>query len=91
MVQRHLKGARLVKALNNLDFHHLGNGARPSGATDRWSLPIAGDDSEAKAEVAKFMDTIGYDAVDCGTLAESWRMEANTPVYVLPYLSEPQG
>jgi hypothetical protein len=29
------------------------------------------------------------DAVDCGTLANSWRFEPNTPVYVLPYLGEP--
>jgi hypothetical protein len=35
------------------------------------------------------MDAIGYDAVDCGTLAESWRIEPNTPVYVLPYIGEP--
>jgi predicted dinucleotide-binding enzyme len=89
MVQRHLSGARLVKALHNLDFHHLGNGVRPSGAADRWALPIAGDDADAKAEVAKFMDVIGYDAVDCGTLADSWRIEPNTPVYVLPYVGEP--
>jgi predicted dinucleotide-binding enzyme len=34
MVQRHLKGARLVKALHNLDFHRLGNGALPAGAAD---------------------------------------------------------
>ncbi len=89
MVQRHLEGARLVKALHSLDFHHLRNGARPAGDPERWALPIAGDDADAKAQVAKFMDAIGYDAVDCGSLAESWRMEPNTPVYVLPYLGEP--
>jgi hypothetical protein len=67
----------------------LGNEARPSGAADRWALPIAGDDADAQAEVAKFMDAIGYDAVDCGTLAESWRLEPNTPVYALPSVGEP--
>jgi hypothetical protein len=35
------------------------------------------------------MDAIGYNAVDCGTLADSWRIEPNTPVYVLPYVGEP--
>jgi|GEM_PF-3028796 len=35
------------------------------------------------------MDMIGFDAVDCGTLAESWRIQAATPVYVLPYVGEP--
>jgi predicted dinucleotide-binding enzyme len=89
MVQRHPNGVRLVKALHNLDWIRLGNGARPTGAPDRWALPIAGDKADAKAEVAKFMDTIGYDAVDCGTLADSWRIEPGTPVYVLPYQGKP--
>jgi hypothetical protein len=89
MVQLHLKGAHLVKAFYNLDFHHLGNGPRPAGAPDRWALPIAGDDAHAKAEVAKFMDAVGFDAVDCGTLAESWRIQQATTVYVLPYVGEP--
>jgi len=35
------------------------------------------------------MDVIGYDAVDCGTLVGSWRIEPNTPVYALPYVGEP--
>jgi predicted dinucleotide-binding enzyme len=34
-------------------------------------LPIAGDDAAAKAEVARFMDAIGYDAVDIGRLTDS--------------------
>jgi predicted dinucleotide-binding enzyme len=85
--QNAVKGARLVKALHNLDYCHLGNGARPAGDPGRWALPIAGDD--AKAEVVKFMHAIGYDAVDCGTLAESWRIEPNMPLYVLPYVGDP--
>jgi 8-hydroxy-5-deazaflavin:NADPH oxidoreductase len=35
------------------------------------------------------MDAVGFDAVDCGTLAESWRIQQATPVYVLPYVGEP--
>src|SRR5262249_51796932 len=73
----------------NLDFHHLGNGPRPAGDPERWALPIAGDDAQAKADVANFMDAVGFDAVDCGTLADSWRIQAATPVYVLPYVDEP--
>jgi 8-hydroxy-5-deazaflavin:NADPH oxidoreductase len=30
---------------------------------------------------------VGYDAVDIGTLAESWRSEPATPVYVQPYFA----
>jgi 8-hydroxy-5-deazaflavin:NADPH oxidoreductase len=88
MVQRHLTGAHLFKAFYNLDFHHLGNGPRPAGDPERWALPIAGDDGLAKTEVAKFMDVVGFDAVDCGTLADSWRIQAGIPAYVLPNVGE---
>jgi hypothetical protein len=47
--------------------------ARPAGATDRSALPIAGDDPTAKAAVRAFLDAIGYDTVDAGTLATGGR------------------
>ena len=86
LVQRQLAGARLVKAFNSIDFRHLFTLARPSGAPDRSALPIAGDDQAAKAEVAQLLDALSYDAVDIGALADSWRTEPGTPVYVQPYL-----
>ncbi|MFC3996393.1 NADPH-dependent F420 reductase [Nocardiopsis sediminis] len=85
LVQRHLSGARLVKAFNNIDFNSLLTLARPAGADDRTALPIAGDDPAAKAEAARLLDALGYDAVDIGPLADSWRSEPGTPVYTRPY------
>ncbi|MFF0175020.1 NADPH-dependent F420 reductase [Micromonospora profundi] len=87
LVQRHLAGSRVVKAFNNITYLSLGKLARPAGDPDRSALPIAGDDIAAKAEVAALLDTLGYDAVDIGTLADSWRSEPNTPVYVQPYFA----
>ncbi len=92
LVQRHLPGSRVVKAFNNADFHRLLTLARPSGAPDRSALPIAGDDAAGKDQVAQLMDALGYDAVDIGTLADSWRSEPGSPVYVQPYLpARPEG
>ncbi|MFI5682100.1 oxidoreductase, partial [Streptomyces cellulosae] len=34
------------------------------------------------------LDILGYDAVDIGTLADSWRSEPGTPVYCKPYFGE---
>ncbi|MFJ2115982.1 MULTISPECIES: NADPH-dependent F420 reductase [unclassified Streptomyces] len=85
LVQRHLAGSRVVKACNTIDFRRLFTLARPSGADDRSGMAIAGDDPAAKAEVARLLDLMGYDAVDIGTLADSWRSEPETPVYVQPY------
>lgn len=86
LIQQHLPGAKLVKALHNLDFHHLFTNARPRRHAERTTLPIAGNDVGAKQAVTEFMETIGYDALDVGTLADSWKIEPGTPVYVLPYV-----
>jgi len=85
LLQRDLPEAQVVKVFNNIFFRHLGSLARPHGAADRSALPIAGDSAAAKAAVAAFLDSIGYDAVDAGSLADSWRQEAGTPVYATPY------
>jgi 8-hydroxy-5-deazaflavin:NADPH oxidoreductase len=74
---------------NNIAAGLLGSLARPAGAADRTALPVAGDDAGTKAVVVAFLDAIGYDAVDAGTLAESWRQEKDTPVYGTPYAGGP--
>ncbi|WP_433060100.1 NADPH-dependent F420 reductase [Dactylosporangium sp. CS-033363] len=85
LLQEHLTGARVVKGFNNIWYQNLHDLARPAGADDRAALPIFGDDEQAKQEARAFLDGIGYDAVDGGTLADSWRAERDTPVYVSPY------
>jgi hypothetical protein len=85
LLQQHLGSARVVKCFNNIYYKHLLALARPAGAADRSALPIAGDDASARATVAAFLDTLGYDAVDAGGLAESWRFERDMPAYGVPY------
>jgi hypothetical protein len=75
----------VVKVFNNIFFKHLASLARPHGAQDRSALPIAGDSAAAKAAATAFLDAIGYDAVDAGSLADSWHQEPGTPVYGTPY------
>jgi 8-hydroxy-5-deazaflavin:NADPH oxidoreductase len=85
LLQRQLPDSQVVKVFNNIFFKHLRSLARPPGAADRSALPIAGDDAAAKAAVTAFLDSIGYDAVDVGPLADSWRQEPGTPAYGSPY------
>jgi predicted dinucleotide-binding enzyme len=85
LVARHLSGARVVKGFNNIFYRHLAELARPDGVPDRSAIVIAGDDQDAKKSAAEFLDAIGYDAVDAGSLAESWRFEPGTPAYGLLY------
>lgn len=84
-LQGQLPGAEVVKVFNNIFFKHLRSLARPAGAADRTYLPIAGDDAAGRAAVTEFLDSIGYGAVEAGTLAESWRQEPGTPAYGGPY------
>jgi 8-hydroxy-5-deazaflavin:NADPH oxidoreductase len=93
LLQQHLKGASVVKVFNNIYYAHLLSLSRPATASDRSYLPISGDDAAAKAAVTEFLDSIGYGAVDAGSLAASWRQEPGTPVYGPPYgeFSDPQG
>ncbi|MEV4509125.1 NADPH-dependent F420 reductase [Dactylosporangium sp. NPDC049525] len=85
LLQRHLPEARVVKGFNNIWFEHLRTLARPAGSADRSALPIAGDDAAAKQAVTELFDSLGFDAVDAGPLAENWRTQRDTPVYVRPY------
>ncbi len=85
LLQRDLPGAAVVKVFNNIFYKHLQSLARPAGDPSRSFLPIAGDDAAAKSAVTAFLDSIGYGAVDAGTLADSWRQEPGTPVYGPPY------
>ncbi|MER5428941.1 NAD(P)-binding domain-containing protein [Streptomyces sp. NPDC002588] len=89
LVQRHLAESRVVKACNNIFFISLLALARPSGSRERSALPIAGDHPDAKADVTALLDVLGYDTVDIGTLADSWRSQPGTPVYVTPYFPGP--
>lgn len=88
LIQRHLARSRVVKAFNTITPHQIVTLARPANAPDRSALPLAGDSAAAKATVTELLDLLGFDAVDIGPLAESWRSEPNTPVYVQPYLGE---
>ncbi|WP_369179637.1 NADPH-dependent F420 reductase [Streptomyces mutabilis] len=87
--QQLLPGALLVKAFNNILAHHIPQLARPAGARDRSALPIAGNDPDAKARATELIGRLGFDAVDAGTLGESWRFEPEAGAYTRIYLADP--
>jgi len=91
LVQSLLPGSTVVKAFNNINYRHLGSLQRPTGSAERSVLPIAGDDADAKARVSAFLDSVGYDAYDTGSLADSWRFDVGTPAYGAPYNTDTTG
>ncbi|MCX8526370.1 NAD(P)-binding domain-containing protein [Chryseobacterium formosus] len=71
----------LVKVFNNIlegTLKHKGTAARTEG---RIAISIAGDNDEHKKVVTQIVDITGFDTVDGGTLAESWRQQPGTPAY----------
>jgi predicted dinucleotide-binding enzyme len=75
----------VVKAFNNIAAPHLQESGKPAGAAGRIALPVAGDDAAAKAVVMGLVDEIGFDAVDAGTIDESWRQQPGTPAYGMDF------
>lgn len=88
LLQAHLPESFVVKGFNNITNKHIEALARPSGDPERSVLVIAGDDADAKKTVTAFLDSIGWDALDAGPLAEGWRFQRDTPAYGLPYFAE---
>ena len=78
-------GRPVVKTFNNIYADHLLRKGQPAGTPGRIALPVAGDDSEAKATVIKLLDELGFDGVDAGTIDESWRQQPGTPVYAADF------
>ncbi|WP_420971106.1 NADPH-dependent F420 reductase [Bradyrhizobium sp. B120] len=83
-VQRQL-GRPVVKAFNSIIAGHLLNKGRPAGGVGRVALAVAGDDAQAKATVMRLVEEIGFDAVDAGTIEQSWRQQPGSPGYLKDY------
>jgi len=76
-------GRPVVKVLNSIVSKAFAEAGRPTGSSDRVALPISGDNPKAKEIVAQLIDRIGFDSVDAGTIAESWRQQPGSPVYCI--------
>lgn len=76
-----LLGVPVFKVFNGIYWKHLLESGVPRGAAGRIALPVAGDDPAGKKIVMDLVNEIGFDAVDAGSLAESWRQQPATPVY----------
>src|SRR5258708_16938195 len=74
-------GWPVVKVLNTAIAKALAEAGRPAGSRDRVAFPISGDNPKAKEVVAQVIDQIGFDTVDSGTIADSWRQQPGSPAY----------
>jgi len=84
-VAEHLGSDHVYKVFNGIWWKHLLESGQPAGTPNRIALPIAGADGPAKDQVFALIDELGFDPVDGGTLADSWRQQPGTPVYGKDY------
>ncbi|ACZ21134.1 predicted dinucleotide-binding enzyme [Sanguibacter keddieii DSM 10542] len=81
VVQEHLGGAVVVKALNHMGYHDLDEGPRPAGAPGRRAIAVAGDDRAAVTRVATLVDSLGFDTVDAGSLHDSISLQPHAEAF----------
>ena len=82
LLQRHLPTSKVVKAFNHIMAAHLTAHSQPAGTPGRRALAVVGDDAEARATVARLVDSFGFDPVEVSPLSEGWRLQRATPAYV---------
>ncbi len=84
-VAERLDAEPVYKIFNGIYWKHLLERGVPAGTPGRIALPIAGAEGPAKETVFALVDELGFDPVDGGSLAESWRQQPGTPVYGKDY------
>lgn len=81
-------GRPVVKAWNAIGSGSLADKGRPRGSHDRIAIPVAADDDRHREVAMVLVDATGLDAVNAGTLAESWRQQPGTPCYCTDLTAE---
>jgi 8-hydroxy-5-deazaflavin:NADPH oxidoreductase len=71
----------VIKAFNNVVADSLLHKGLPKGSNNRIALPVSGNNDPAKHIVIALLGMMGFDALDVGSLSESWRDQPGTPAY----------
>lgn len=71
----------VVKAWNSILEGSLATRGHPPGDEARSALPVAGNEAAAKLLAMYLVELTGFDAVDGGSISESWRQQPGSPAY----------
>ena len=81
LIQEHLKDSKVAKGFNHILAAEITTTGAPTGIENRRALATASDHEDAAALVTRLYDEFGFDTVNIGPLAESWRVERDRPAY----------
>lgn len=84
MLQEHLPESKVAKGFNHIKSDSILTDGTAAGTPGRRALATASDFPEGSALVTRLYDEFGFDTVDIGPLADSWRVERDQPAYVVP-------
>lgn len=87
-LQRALSTARVVKAVNHVAYKDLAGGAREEGSEHRIGIAIAGDDDQAVSAVAQWVESLGFDPVIAGRLADTYGWQPGGEIFGLARSAE---
>lgn len=81
-------GRPIAKAWNAIGSDSFAQRGRPPGSPGRIAIPVAADSERDRNVAMALVEDSGLDAVDAGTLAESWRQQPGAPAYCTDLTSE---
>jgi len=81
-LQRHLVESQVAKGFNHIMAADITTDGHPASSPERRALATSSDFEEAAELVQHLYDELGFDTVNVGPLAESWRVERDQPAYV---------
>lgn len=76
-----LFGRPVAKAWNAITSQSFDDKATEPGDPNRVAIPVAADRDEHRSLAMSLVEETGFDAVDAGDLASSWRQQPGAPVY----------
>jgi predicted dinucleotide-binding enzyme len=76
-----LFGRPIAKAWNAITTQSFNAKATEPGDPARVAIPVAADSDAERRVAMSLVEQTGFDAVDAGVLAESWRQQPGAPVY----------
>ncbi|MFT2011089.1 NADPH-dependent F420 reductase [Pontibacter sp. 13R65] len=74
-------GRPVIKVFNSIMEYTLQHKGKAAGEEGRVAISVAGDNEDHKRVAAELVNQTGFDTVDGGSLAESWRQEPGNPGY----------